>query len=324
VGTATSVVFAGFAKVERNCPLLSSPKKIGRRADHPTVRGWTVGLVAALAALLAAGPSTGRPGTLASGQPRVFFDDFDYRDRAALTAHGWYVRTLKGEPGASGARWSAGDVAVVPDPARTGNRLLRLTASTDGTVAGTDEAEVGTTTRPFLEGTYAARVRFTGTSVDRIVQTFFAIGPPLARPLDPAYSELDFEYLANGGWGADRPTLFMTSWDTYEEEPPVQRLRQSVLHGSLGGWHTVVLQVHAGRVRYFVDGRLEAEHGGRYYPNAKMAVVFNLWFLPGGLAAANEPRSYSQYVDWFLQEPAVLSPSRVAEEVTALRRGAAG
>src|SRR5262249_24473527 len=160
-----------------------------------------------------------------------------------------------------------------------GNRLLRLTASTDGTVAGTHQAEVATTDRRFLEGTYAARLRFGGTpdagaGADRVVQTFFTIGPPLQRPLDPDYSELDFEYLPNGGWGASGAAMFMTSWDTYQEEPVVERAAQSVRPGSVGGWHTLVLQVDAGTVRYFVDGQLAAEHGGRYYPDSKMAFDF--------------------------------------------------
>ena len=43
------------------------------------------------------------------------------------------MRTRQGGPGAPGARWPAVGVTLVADPARRGNRLLRLTASTDGT-----------------------------------------------------------------------------------------------------------------------------------------------------------------------------------------------
>ena len=95
--------------------------------------------------------------------------------------------------------------------------------------------------------------------------------------------------------------------------------------GSLGGWHTLVLQVGAGTVRYFVDGRLAAEHGGRYYPDSNMAFDFNLWFQRDGLAAVRGRRSYSQDVDWVFQQPAaVLSPEQVPAKVAALRRSYRG
>jgi hypothetical protein len=310
----------------------------GLRRDIRTCRGasalrrrtWpTVVFVAALVALMVASPGSGRSGTLAAGRAMgadIFFDDFDYRDRSELVANGWTVRTRPGGPGALGARWVGGNVRLVADPAHPGNRLLRLTASTDGTVAGTRQAEVATAERRFLEGTYATRIRFsdvpdTGAGADRVVQTFFTIGPPLARPLDPAYSELDFEYLAHGGWGSSGAAPFMTSWDTYQEEPVIERSTQTMRPGSLGGWHTLVLQVHAGTVRYFVDGRLAAEHGGRYYPDSKMAFDFNLWFQRDGLASVGGRRGYSQDVDWVFQESGtVLTPEQVAGQVAALRQ----
>ena len=159
---------------------------------------------------------------------------------------------------------------------------------TDGTVAGTFQAEVGRSERRFREGTYAARIRFSdapleGQRGDRVVQTFFAIGPPLARPLDPAYSELDFEYLPNGGWGTADATMFMTSWETYQEDPLVEKLTHTLRPGSLSGWHTLVIQVGRGDVRYFIDGQQHARHGGRSYPDSLMSIVFNLWFQDGGL-----------------------------------------
>jgi len=314
-----------------------SPTSAGSRREIPSRHRVkprpTIGLAGVLAilvALIVASPGSGRSGMLARVTPtggQVFFDDFDYRDRAQLAVRGWTVRTRQGGPGALGARWLAENVRLVPDPSRAGNRLLRLTASTDGTVAGSSQAEIATANRRFLEGTYAARVRFTdvpdtGAGSDRVVETFFTIGPPLGRPLDPAYSELDFEYLPNGGWGAARAALMMTSWDTYQEEPVIERAAQSVRPGTLAGWHTLVLQVHAGTVRYFVDGRLEAEHGGRYYPDSKMAFDFNLWFQRDGLDAVGARRSYSEDVDWVFQQAGVLSPDQVAARVAALRRPA--
>src|SRR5262245_54887441 len=89
----------------------------------------------------------------------ALFDDFDYPS-ADLGAHGWYVRSGTGRPGALAAGWSPAAVSIVADPAQGANRLLRLEASTDGTVAGTVQAEVGRRERRFREGTYAARIRF--------------------------------------------------------------------------------------------------------------------------------------------------------------------
>src|SRR5262249_61698721 len=118
---------------------------------------------------------------------------------------GGIVRPKAGWPGARGAVWSAGNVSFVDDPAQSGNRLLRMSSSTDGTVAGTSQTQV-CHQRKYLQGTYATRVRFrssptAGPDGDQVVETFYAISP-LKAPLDPAYSELDWEYLPNGGWRA--------------------------------------------------------------------------------------------------------------------------
>jgi hypothetical protein len=254
----------------------------------------------------------------------TLFDDFDY-PRTELAAHGWYVRSQAGGPGVSGAGWSPEAVSIVADQAQGANRLLRLEAATDGSVEGTFHAEVGRMERSFREGTYAARVRFSdapleGPRGDRVVQTFFAIGPPLSRPLDPAYSELDFEYLPNGGWGTTAATMFMTSWDTWQADPLVEKLTHTFRPGSLAGWHTLVIQVGSGEVRYFIDGQQRARHGGRSYPDSLMSIVFNLWFQDGGLLPGGTPRRYRQDVDWvFQQRDAVLSPTQVLARVAQLR-----
>jgi hypothetical protein len=299
----------------------------GRRRTTASI--WTIA-AAALAATVLAGAVcapvgrakiAGRATTTAS---RTLFDDFDYPSKE-LATHGWYVRSRKGGPGALDAGWSPSGVSIVADPAQRANRLLRLEAATDGTVAGTLQAEVGRSERRFREGTYAARIRFSdaplqGPRGDRVVQTFFAIGPPLARPLDPAYSELDFEYLPNGGWGATAATMFMTSWDTYQEDPVVEKMTHTFHAGSLAGWHTLVIQVGGGEVRYFIDGHRQARHGGRFYPDSLMSIVFNLWFQTGGLLPAGAPRRYQQDVDWVFQQPdAVLSPGQVLTRVAQLR-----
>jgi hypothetical protein len=57
-----------------------------------------------------------------------------------------------------------------------------------------------------------------GADGDQLVETFYAISP-LQAPLDPNYSELDWEYLPNSGWGVTAPTLFVTSWHTVQLDP---------------------------------------------------------------------------------------------------------
>src|SRR5262245_21736639 len=136
----------------------------------------------------------------------ILFDDFNYRgpDDPALHRRQWVVRTTRGGPGLPEAYWSKSGVSFGEDPDCPGNRLLQLTASTDGTPANTQQAEI-CHQRKFYEGTYASRVHFTdvplnGPTGDQIVETFFTI-TPLRFDLDWEYGELDFEYLPNGGWG---------------------------------------------------------------------------------------------------------------------------
>jgi hypothetical protein len=95
--------------------------------------------------------------------------------------------------------------------------LLRLAARTDGTPQGTSHAQV-CHARKFFEGTNAARIRFSDAPVqgpdgDVVVETFYAVSP-LRFDFDPEYSELDWEYLPNGGWGDKRTRLYGVTWQT--------------------------------------------------------------------------------------------------------------
>jgi hypothetical protein len=73
-------------------------------------------------------------------------------------------------------------------------------------------------------------------------------------------------------------------------------------------------------VRYFVDGRRIAVHGGRYYPESQMSINFNLWFLHDGLGRAGPARRYAEDVDWvFHAAGAALSPAQVAARISAFR-----
>jgi hypothetical protein len=178
--------------------------------------------------------------------------------------------------------------------------------------------------RKFLEGTYASRVRFTdapvtGPNGDQIVETFYFISPQKA-PMDPDYSEIDFEYLPNGGWGHVGPKIHATTWETFQLEPWIADNATDHKDGALAGWHTLVAQVAGGKVRYFVDGQPLAEHGGKYFPESMMSINFNLWFIKEGLTPGTETRQYDEDIDWvyFVRDKAI-APSDVERDVAALR-----
>lgn len=262
--------------------------------------------------------------TSPSESTQILFDDFSYGSLDALRANGWIARTAVGWPGIEGATWIDA-ISFVDDPAATGNRLIRMTASTDRT--STQQAQF-CHQRKYYEGTYAARVRFSDTPVsgpdgDQVVETFYLIAP-LKAPLDPDYSEQDFEYLPNGGWGGGDVTLHTTTWETFRPEPQwLQVSASNSRRGSLAGWHTLVLQIANHEVRYFLDGELLATHGEPYYPEDRMSINFNLWFIREGLIDSRERRVYTEDVDWVFHSAGnVLSPSEVGQQVTALRKNA--
>ena len=255
----------------------------------------------------------------------VFFDDFSARDLAELQRGGWTLRERRGHPGLDGAAWGPGSVSLVDDPALPGNRLLRLSASTDGSAENTTQAQV-CHARKYLEGTYAARVRFSDVPVrgpdgDVVVQTFYAVAP-LHFDFDPDYSELDWEYLPNGGWGDPATRLYGVSWQTVRIEPWSAHNQVHQAFRSMDGWHVLMMQVAGGKTRLFIDGAQQAEHGGRNYPVKPMSLNFNLWFAPGGLLpGVNARRSYEEDVDWvFHARNQVLSPAQVEAAVADLRR----
>lgn len=255
----------------------------------------------------------------------VMFDDFHY-DSAAdpdLAAHGWTVRTSRGGPGVPGASWLASNVSF---PANDGERVLQLRLATDGTAAGTSQAELYHQ-RKFADGTYAARVRFSdapasGGDGDHVVQTFFTI-TPLEAPLDPDYGELDFEYLPNGGWGVSGPILYQVTWETYQGDPWIADNISNSQSTSHDGWHDLVIQVAGGArggvVKYFVDGQRVAQHTGRYYPETPMSINFNHWLIDltghtGGTSV------YLEQVDWvYFAENKLVAPGKVSDRVAGYR-----
>lgn len=276
------------------------------------------------AALLLAACGTAAPDASSPGHG-VFFDDFSARDVAALQRNGWSLRERRGHPGVDGAAWGPGNVSLVDDPALPGNRLLRLSASTDGSASNTTQAQV-CHARKYFEGTYAARVRFSDAPVrgpdgDVVVQTFYAVSP-LRFDFDPDYSEIDWEYLPNGGWGDPATRLYAVSWQTARIEPWSAHNQSLQEFRSMDGWHVLTMQVSGGKTRLFIDGVLRAEHGGRNYPVVPMSLNFSLWFAPVGLLpGVTAQRTYEEDVDWvFHARDQVLSPQQVQAAVAEFRR----
>ena len=256
-------------------------------------------------------------------EAQILFDDFSYSTLDKMTSNGWVVRNGSGWPGVAGATFRAENVSFVDYPNPANNRLLRMTSSTDGTGQNTYQTQI-CHQRKYLEGTYAARVRFSdepvsGVDGDQVVQTFYTITPYI-QALDPDYSEMDYEYLPNGGWGSGDLTFYVTTWETVQIEPWNADNTSSSVQGSLAGWHMLVTQVTGGTVRYFVDGKMIAQHGGGYFPEARMSINFNLWFIDGGLVQAEGLREYQEDIDWvFHQADVLLMPDEVTAKVHELR-----
>lgn len=254
----------------------------------------------------------------------LFFDDFRQANVQALATHGWTLRHAVGHPGIPGAQWGPSSIALVPDPQLPGNQFLRLRASTDGTAQGTTQAQI-CHARKYFEGTYAARVRFSdepvsGDDGDEVVQTFYIVSP-LQHDFDPTFSEVDWEYLPNGGWGDPATRLYGITWQTVRIDPWQAHNQAHQEKRSVAGWHTLVLQIKDGKTRHYLDGVLLAEHGGRNYPVVPMSINFNLWFSPGGLLPVSKTsRMYEQDVDWVLHaKDQLLSPDQVADKVQNFR-----
>ena len=256
-------------------------------------------------------------------ESQILFEDFSYFTFDQMTSNGWVVREAPGWPGVTGATFRAENVSFVDYPDPADNRLLRMTSSTDGTAENTFQTQI-CHQRKYLEGTYAARVRFSdqpvsGVDGDQVVQTFYTI-TPYEQALDPDYSEMDYEYLPNGGWGGSELSFHVTTWETVQIEPWNADNTSNSIQGSLAGWHTLVTQVTAGTVRYFVDGKLIAQHGGEFYPDALMSINFNLWFINGGLVQSEGVRQYEEDIDWVFHEAGVmLMPTDVIAKVNELR-----
>lgn len=283
-------------------------------------------LCAAVTLLILSVTLAADPTATPAGDAQVLFDDFNYAaaDDPALSDNGWIVRTVEGWPGVPGAVWRAENVSFVDDTETEGgegNRLMQMTSSADGENTYQTQVCQG---RKFYEGTYASRVHFSdvpavGPDGDNVVQTFYLISPQKAD-MDPDYSELDFEYLPNGGWGAPDHILSTTTWETFQLDPWIADNASDFDQKSFDGWHTLIVQIADGAAYYFVDGEPFAAHDGKYYPEVPMSMNYNLWFINGGQIASSEPREYVEQVDWaYFAANTVLEPDEVEAQVADLR-----
>jgi glycosyl hydrolase family 16 len=259
----------------------------------------------------------------AAPEAHVLFDDFNYsaQDDPALSDNGWIVRTADGWPGVPGAIWRAEDVTFADDPDTEGNRLVQMTSSVEN--GKTYQTQV-CQQRKFYAGTYATRLHFSdapaaGPDGDNVVETFYLISPQ-KYDMDPDYSELDFEYLPNGGWGVPNHVFSMTTWETFQLDPWIADNASDSHNDSYEGWHTLVLQIVYGEATYYVDGKMVSQHGGKYYPEVPMSINYNLWFINGGQLPSTKARDYGEQVDWaYFVADIPLTPDEIESQVANFR-----
>jgi hypothetical protein len=263
-------------------------------------------------------------GTAASG---TFFDNFHYSGPTdpALNKHGWVVRTSNGGPGVL-STWKSSGVSFPATSGAQGSQVLDLRATTDGTRAGTTQAEIQSVDVPFFTGTYAARIHFTddptvGTNGDPINEDFYMISPR-----NDKYSEIDAEYEPNGGWGAPGPRLNTTTWysasDCGTNTTSLSQLgcdrttKQNTI--SLAGWHTLVITAAKGTVTYSMDGHELYSTSGKYYPRESMSANFNAWFVDLEQPISGK-RQWDMQVNWlYYNSKQAMTQSQVDRTVSGL------
>ena len=110
--------------------------------------GASSGTPAASSAAASLSPSSDPRATTVPGE--ILFDDFSYASPADMAANGWIIRSKAGWPGVPGAIFDSSTVKVIDDTSQPGNRLLQMSATTDGST--THETQI-CQQRKFREGT---------------------------------------------------------------------------------------------------------------------------------------------------------------------------
>ncbi|MGW0882228.1 cellulose binding domain-containing protein [Streptomyces sp. NPDC002671] len=262
--------------------------------------------------------SSRAPGT----GPGVLFDDFDYTgpEDPALAANGWEARSGEGGPGVKDS-WSRAGISFPAGQDRAGGQALQLRARTDGTAGGTQQSEFRRTEGTVLSGTLVARVRFSdeptsGGDGGHIAESFFTISPDHASK---KYSELDYEYMPNGGWGRFGPRLDTTSWRSSVLGDRVTSSRAT----KLGGWHTLAITSADGATSYSVDGQKLFTNGSGYVPRERMSINFSAWLID--LPFQGAPRTWDMQVDWvYYQSEKAVSTKTAEQAASALAAAGTG
>lgn len=224
----------------------------------------------------------------------IMFDDFQYSSAQdpAFEQFGWYVSSYTGGVGPVGSKYWPEMISFASNPARSNDKVVRLSCSTDGTPSGTKKAEIGHQ-QQYANGTWAARVRFTnspvsGPDTDEMIQTFFGYHS------GAHHNEIDFEYLPNGGWGASGSAMLMSCYTPdVRNEPPYQTFPAM----DASGWHTLVMVVETNTVRHYIDGVQKSSIART--SSEDMTLLFNHWITAEGLDTGNRNlRTWEQDVDW--------------------------
>ncbi|WP_149184839.1 cellulose binding domain-containing protein [Streptomyces sp. TRM49041] len=225
----------------------------------------------------------------------ILFDNFRYsgHDDPALIINGWSARTGAGGPGIRDT-WAPENISFPAAESAQGGQAMRLRVTTDGTEQGTKQAEMQSNKAQFLTGTCAARIYFSdkptdGSNGDHINESFFTISH---KENSPKYSELDFEYMPNGGWGAPGPRLDTTTWKSSKDGDNVTR---ALKKKPLQGWHTLMITAMDGKVTYSLDGRELFTSGSKYFPREHMGIHFSAWLVDLPFTG---PRTWDMKVNW--------------------------
>jgi hypothetical protein len=278
-----------------------------------TTYSFTVGAINQFGSSAQSSPLSVTTSSSTPAPTEVFFDDFLYTGSsdANLTSFGWSARSGDGGPG--DGTWSPSYLTFVNGPV---NKVLRLTATVSG--SSVVQSELDFENEKMLEGTYAARVWFgdapdSGSDGDYIVEAnFWTMSDWAATTGKTSYSELDFEYLPNGGWDMSGPRMWNTSW---EQDDPASN-QETTTPRSFAGWHTLLIVVSGGQVKYYDGATLLASHGGIYYPESKMSIIPQLWFTQINTASS----SWHVDDDWvFYARNTVLTAQQVEDLVAGYR-----
>jgi len=269
---------------------------------------------------------------LFASPPGELFDDFNYNDTGdtLLLAHGWNIVNGKNAPPA-GAQYDRSLINFMSDPEDPDRSWITLDA-----VAGESNDSMRLSriesSDKFYEGTYAARVFFDHAlrkSRDGNIQAFYLI-TPLDYPNDTLYSECDFEYLPYDIWDPGnnkRSAVYASTWDSYQPEPFIPDHAFSSKKQNLYGWHTLIIVVMGGEVRYHIDKddkpfavHRYSDKGSSVYPESPMQVAFANWISLVS-EKSKDRRSSTMKVDWFYHVPdTVLYFYEIMERVNAFRK----